>query len=301
MNKLPFDVKREVISKGFKPSNELPKRPVKELLRQGLVIIDKPSGPISREVTDQVKRLLHAKKAGHAGTLDPKVTGVLPIAINYGCKVLTALRTDKEYECVMLLHSEASESLIKESGKQFIGVIKQLPPVKSSVKREVRQRKVYYLDIKKIEGRLVNFIIGCEAGTYVRKICSDWGDLIKVKAHMKSLRRTKSGPFTLKDAVGFDEFKNEPTKYLLPVERGVTHLPWVWIDEPTVKRVINGMQVNTTGITAFHSGIKKDELIALMNHDNELIALAKAEMSSEEMKGESRVACKTERVIISQA
>ncbi len=282
MNKLPIEKKYKELAKkkcrakkAFKPRSEL-------------IIIDKPSGPFSYWVTDKVKKALHARKAGHAGTLDPKASGVLPIGFNDSTKVLTALRTDKEYECVMHVHSDVTKKKIRETRKEFTGIIKQVPPVRSAVKRQEREREVYYLKITKIEGREVYFTIGCEAGTYIRKICSDWGELMNTKAHMKHLRRTKAGPFTLKNAVPLEEFKKNPKKYLAPVERAVQHLKKVWIDDKTVQRVGHGSKVYAPGVCKYNKGIIRGELIALISIDDELIALGKAEMTSKEIRKKTK-------------
>jgi len=276
--RLPIEAKHRILTKK-KCREPRPFAPCKEL-----VVIDKPPGPFSYWVTDKVKKALHAKRAGHAGTLDPKVTGVLPIGFNNGTKVLTALRTDKEYECVMHIHSDVPKTKILKTRKLFIGPIKQLPPVRSAVKRRLRTRHVYYLKINKIEGRDVFFTIGCEAGTYVRKICSDWGEALGTQAHMKYLRRTKAGPFSLEDAVTLDAFLKNPKKHLLPIERAVEHLKKIWIDDNTVLRVKHGSKVYLPGVCKYNDGINKDELIAVMSIDSQLIALGKAEMTSLEIK-----------------
>ena len=262
-------------ARGFTPKREL-------------VVIDKPAGPFSYVVTDEVKRVLGARRAGHAGTLDPKVTGVLPIAFNNSTKVLTALRTDKEYVGVMRLHGDVDEGVLRESSKSFIGVIKQLPPVRSAVKRVERLRRVYYLRVLSVKGRDVKFVIGCEAGTYVRKLCHDWGVLLGVGAHMKFLRRTRVGCLTLRDAVSIEDFKVNPCACLLPVERAVCHLRKVWVDDFTVKRVRHGSKVFVPGVCKFSSGLRVGELVAVMSVDDELVALGECEMSGDELSHASK-------------
>ena len=152
-------------------------RPIEEHIAKGIINLDKPSGPTSHEVDSWVKRILGCKKTGHGGTLDPKVTGVLPIGIDNATRVSQLLLpAGKEYVCLMTLHKEIPKDQIKEIFDEFTGKIYQTPPVKSAVKRELRVRNIYYSTIYEIDGKDVLFRIGCEAGTYVRTYCHDIGE-----------------------------------------------------------------------------------------------------------------------------
>lgn len=119
-----------------------------------------------------VKRILSIDRAGHSGTLDPKVTGVLPVMLGNATKIANTLLTaGKEYVCVMRLHQEELEDKIQKAAAEFVGTIYQRPPVRSSVKRRVRTRRIYYLTILETDGKNVLFRVGCQAGTYIRKLC----------------------------------------------------------------------------------------------------------------------------------
>ncbi|MCD4666961.1 RNA-guided pseudouridylation complex pseudouridine synthase subunit Cbf5, partial [archaeon] len=159
MEKLPFEnIKRKVLVKkdiqtdsryGVEPE----KRDIKELLELGIVNLNKPAGPTSHQVTDYVKKIFGLKKAGHSGTLDPNVTGVLPIAFGRGTRVVQVLlKSGKEYIGLMHLHKEASLEDIQKVVIKFTGNIEQLPPIRSAVKRRLRTRKIYYLNILEVEG-----------------------------------------------------------------------------------------------------------------------------------------------------
>ena len=120
----------------------------------------------------------------------------ISIALSKATKVVHALLTaGKEYVGIMHLHKDADEKRIKDTCKSFVGEIRQLPPLKSAVKRRERTRKIYYFDILEKDDKDVLFIVGCEAGTYIRKLIHDLGQRLKVGAHMLELRRTKAGPF----------------------------------------------------------------------------------------------------------
>ncbi|MCP3685533.1 MAG: RNA-guided pseudouridylation complex pseudouridine synthase subunit Cbf5, partial [bacterium] len=142
MNKLPFEkVKRELVVKkdsktspkfGFLPD----KRPVDNLISYGIVNIDKPKGPTSHQVSAYVRQILKLDKAGHSGTLDPGVTGILPVALGSGTRISQLLLTaGKEYVALMHIHKEVPEGKVHNTFKEFVGKIKQLPPVKSAIKR----------------------------------------------------------------------------------------------------------------------------------------------------------------------
>ena len=102
----------------------------------------------------------------------------------------------KEYICVMKLHGDSNEGQIKQVLSEFEDEIYQRPPLRSSVKRQLRTRRIYYIDYIETDGRNVLFKVACEAGTYIRKLCFDIGEILGVGAHMQELRRTRSGSFT---------------------------------------------------------------------------------------------------------
>jgi H/ACA ribonucleoprotein complex subunit 4 len=122
-------------------------------------------------VVSWVKRILSLNRAGHSGTLDPKVTGVLPVMLENATKIANVLLTaGKEYVCIMRLHQQESKDKIRKAADEFVGTIYQRPPLRSSVKRRIRTRQIYYLDILEIDGQDVLFRVGCQAGTYIRKL-----------------------------------------------------------------------------------------------------------------------------------
>ena len=171
------------------------KKPLKELLGFSIINIDKPTGPTSFSISDYVRKSLKLNKTSHFGTLDPQVTGVLPVALGRACRLNDYfMHRNKTYVGIMRLHKEIEESVLREEIKKFIGKIKQLPPVRSRVKRAVREREVSSFNILEIEGKDVLFETEVQAGTYIRKLCDDIGKNLG-GAHMLELRRTKAGMF----------------------------------------------------------------------------------------------------------
>ena len=162
----------------------------------GAINLDKTSGPTSHEIVAWVKRILEIEKAGHSGTLDPKVTGILPVLLGDSTRVMDSLlQAGKEYICLMHVHKPVPKKQILEVCAQFIGPILQKPPLKSSVVKKLRTRTIYYLDVLEIEGQHVLMRVGCQAGTYIRKLCFDIGLALGTGANMEELRRTRAGPF----------------------------------------------------------------------------------------------------------
>jgi H/ACA ribonucleoprotein complex subunit 4 len=316
MGLLPFerrDVK--VLTKKQSETNEkFGKRPehrtTQELLAGGIVVIDKPAGPSSHQVSAYVKQILKLDTAGHSGTLDPGVTGVLPVATGSATRITQSLLTaGKEYVCLMHLHKEVPEDKLRETLKQFVGKIKQLPPIKSAVKRQWRFRKVYYLDVIEIQGQDVLFVVGCQAGTYIRKLCHDIGTALGVGAHMAELRRSKAAGFNesqlvtlqdLTDALHYHKQGNDAPlrKAILPLESGVSHLAKIWVHDTTVDALCNGMQLKLPGISKLDNDIQAEDLVAVMSLKDELILVGKALMPSKDMLGERGIAVKTEQVFM---
>jgi len=287
-------------------------RSVEELLKNGLVIIDKPSGPTSHQVTAWVKEILHLKKAGHGGTLDPNVTGVLPVALENATKAIGLMHEiGKEYVAVLRLHGEVSKKKIKEVARSFIGKIWQTPPKEAAVKRVRRQRTIYYLNILEIDGRDVLFKVGCEGGTYIRVLCRDIGKKLGVGGHMEELRRTKSGLFTEEEAIILqdlldayifwkeDGYEREIKKYLRPMEDLLAHLPAVYIKDSAVDAICHGANLAIPGVAEVETGIKKDGIISIKTLKGEGVAIAKALMNTREiMESDKGVVADTKRVLM---
>ncbi len=210
----------------------------------------------------------------------------------------------------MHIHKDVDEEKIREVMNKFIGKIKQIPPVRSAVKRRERERKIYYLDILEISGRDVLFRVGCQAGTYVRKLCDDIGKKLGVGAHMAELVRTKAGPFTektwnslhdLKDAYEFykEGDDKELKKIILPIEEGIKHLAKVWVFDNAVDTICHGADLSLPGVSKLDSGISKGDLIAVMTLKDELICFGEALKNSDEILNGKKGKCiKTKKVFM---
>jgi len=285
------------------------KRPVEELLKKGFVIVDKPFGPTSNQVSSWVRKELNLKKTGHFGTLDPNATGVLPVGVNHGTRVSPALaKSDKEYVFEVKLRKEKPEEEIIDALNSFEGVNKQVPPEKSAVKKQEREREVYSIDFLEKDGHKVLGKVRCESGFYVRVLIKQLGEKLGTEAEMEELRRTAQGNLeeaetnTLQDIVDAYHFYKEDgneeaiREVIYPIEKSVQHLKKIVVKDSAVNAVANGANLGTSGVSKFQDGIEIGDTVAITTLKGELIALANAEMSSEKLYDQDGEAASLESV-----
>ena len=261
----------------------------------GIVVVDKPRGPSSHQVTAWVGEIL-GRRVGHAGTLDPQVSGVLVVMFGGAVRLAPVLLShNKEYVCLMRLHGDASREAVDQVAEEFTGRIYQRPPKKSAVKRNLRIRKIQEIEILDMVGRLVLFRVRCDAGTYIRTLCIHMGYAIGVCAHMQELRRIRSGPFDEAAAVSLHELADaagaardgdpEPLRrMILSPDAAAVDLPKVVIRDTAVDAICHGAVLAGVGITGKEGGFGKGETVAIMTERGELVGLGKALVSSSALK-----------------
>ncbi|MFW9895370.1 MAG: RNA-guided pseudouridylation complex pseudouridine synthase subunit Cbf5 [Candidatus Thorarchaeota archaeon] len=316
--KLPSDEPEQLLVKSHDNTNpkygcEPEKRSIDQRLQYGVINLDKPSGPTSHEVVSWVRKILGISNAGHGGTLDPKVTGILPCALGRATRALSALlNAGKEYVGVLYLHAPEKLSRIEKIFKLFTGKIYQRPPLVSSVARKLRIREIYYTKVLELNNNHVLFKIGCEAGTYVRKFCFDIGEALSSGAHMLELRRTRVGNFTedntlitlqnLKDAFTIFQLENEDRylrKIILPMESIVSHLPKIYIRDTAVDAICHGADLASAGICYIDARIKPNMLVALMTMKKELVGFGTSLKHAMQIyKAKSGILVKTNKVFM---
>ena len=316
MKKPVWEITREIRVKAeeeINPEYGCPpeERPINDYIRFGMVVIDKTPGPTSHEVAAWIKKLLELDKVGHGGTLDPKVTGVLPVTLQDSTKIVQALLdSGKVYVCVMRTHEEVSEETVRKTLDLFTGEIFQRPPLRSSVSRRLRTRYIYRIDFMEGDGKNWLFKVACQSGTYIRKLCFDVGEVIGCGAHMQELRRTRSGPFTesdlftlydLSEAVDLRKEGDDTLlrKIVRPYEDAAQLLPKIWIRDSAVEAICNGAQLAIPGILRYEAGINVNDLICVMTQKGEAVALMRADMSSGKIQAEDHgIAATIERVLM---
>jgi len=258
--------------------------------RAGIIVVDKPRGPSSHQVAAWVGKMLGCQ-VGHAGTLDPQVSGILLVMLGNAVRLAPLLlKHDKEYVCLMRLHKDVDRKRIDEIATDFTGRIYQRPPRRSAVKRLLRIRTIKKLDILDVDGRLVLFKVECDAGTYIRSLCHHMGLALGTGAHMQELRRTRSGAFgedvmhTLHDlqdacvaAVAGDRAPLE--SMIVSVDAAVPDLPAVVVRDTAVDALCHGAALAGVGVLRCDE-FKKEQIVAVLTEKKEFVGLGKALVTS---------------------
>lgn len=235
-------------------------RTTDELIEFGVVVLDKPAGPTSHQVSDWVADITGASRSGHVGTLDPAVTGCLPVLLGAATRLTEVLAAStKEYVAILELHENPPADW-RVGIERFSGPIYQRPPRKSAVARRLRVRTIHDIEILERAGRRILLRIDCEAGTYIRKLCHDIGLVLGTGGHMAALRRTRTTPFDdaelvtlhdLIDGVAFWEEDGDEAAVravVRPAEDALAQLPVVTISDGTAETVADGAPVFSPGV-----------------------------------------------------
>lgn len=264
----------------------------------GILVLDKPAGPTSHDIVARVRRIT-GTKVGHTGTLDPAATGVLPLVLGRATRLSRFIQAvDKEYVAAIRLGIETdsydaegrvvdrrpvprfSEAEINAWLRTFVGEIDQIPPMFSAVKlggerlykaarrqetveRSPRRITVFAIDLNDWEPEILKLRIHCSSGTYIRSIAHDLGALIGCGAHLESLRRTRTGEFTLEQSVQVEELEAHWRDRLIPLEQMLSEFPTLDLSPTDAKRVRHGNSItlptegttlSATPIRLFHRG-----------------------------------------------
>lgn len=277
----------------------------------GILLIDKPQGMTSHDVVRRVRRLLRTRRVGHTGTLDPLATGVLPVAVGEATRIVQFLMEgDKTYRAVLKLGetttTQDAEGEVLEcrpvagvtaeavaaASRSFEGVIRQLPPMYSALKkdgvplyrlarqgieveRESREVRIDRLQILDVDLPLITLEVDCSKGTYVRTLCHDLGLALGTGAHLVALRRTRSGSFTEADCVILEELETDGTAAppLLSVDEALRGMPALEVDAEATRRLADGIPPALASLSAA-PGCPEGETVRLM-HAGTLLAVAR--------------------------
>ncbi len=288
-------------------------RPIDVLLDYGLILLDKPPGPTSHEVASWVKKMLEIPKTGHSGTLDPGATGLLPMGLGEGTKALSVLLLGpKEYFALARIHSYLDKDKLQTVFEHFIGEIYQRPPQRSSVKRATRIRNIYELEILEQRERLLLIRILCQAGTYIRKLIYDIGEVLGPGATMIELRRTRVSNLLelgglvrlhdLYDAYQLYKEKKDEDKlrlFVKPIESCLSGIKSIVIRDTTVDALCHGAPLAIPGIVAMSNSISIGEMVAIYTLKGEVVGLAEASMTSDQISQNNKgIACLMKRLIM---
>ena len=276
-------------------------RSLDEHLQYGVAIIDKPVGPSSHETSSFVRKILHIKKTGHTGTLDQNVSGVLVVLLEDSCKAAHFLMGDKKkYSCIMRTKKLMKKEELENAFSNFVGKIYQKPPLASAVAKRLRVREVHSLNILGIQKKDVLFECECDAGTYIRNIVYDAGEVLGTETEMLELRRTKAGGFFESSAVTLQQLsdyywlakeRNDESflrKSVVPIE-DVILMKRIVISDSSLKKIANGSRVSVSDVLELDEGIREDgERIAIFTKKGELFCFAESLSSSSQIERASK-------------
>jgi tRNA pseudouridine55 synthase len=291
----------------------------------GLLIVDKPEGMTSLEVVKEVKRRFRVKKAGHVGTLDPFATGVLPVVMNEGTKLVPFLEEEpKEYEALMKLGEETTTDdltgevtvsrawehvtpeLIQTVSQNFLGRIQQIPPMFSALKirgkplyrlarkgieveRKEREVEIFNIRVEEIGLPLVRFRVSCSKGTYIRTLGKDIGKKVGCGAHLLSLRRIRSGPFTLEKAIPWGTLKHfseaeDLQPWFISLGEALSGLPEVVGDERLVKKLRFGKEMVVRDLSSHPlPSFEKGQWLRMTSPEEGLVAVLRSEVKGSDI------------------
>jgi len=287
-------------------------------MMNGILVIDKPKGFTSTQTVNKVKKILEIKKAGHIGTLDPLATGVLPVCLNGGTKIIPFLDDNhKEYEAIMQLGIETdsmditgkkinerevgkfSESDILQVLEKFTGCIEQTPPMFSAIRkngvrlyelarkgieicRKPRKVNIEKIQLVDIDIPFVKFFVRCSKGTYIRSLCSDIGRELTSGACLYSLRRVRCCNFRISDAYNIDDLTENNFRVISIID-SMKHLQTLDIDKNMESMLRHGKKIfkihlDQDRLTRFSAG---DRL--MLKNGNRLISVVESLISSDKL------------------
>lgn len=264
------------------------------------LVLDKPRGPSSHQVTAWARDLLGVPLAGHAGTLDPNVSGVLWVGVGPALKLIPlVLEFPKRYVGVVAFHGPIERARFEALLAEFRGPIFQTPPVRSAVKRERRVRTVHRLDLVEFEPTRAVLDLLADSGTYVRTLAVDLGEASGTGAHLEELRRVATGPFDEREARTLTELADaraalaagDPVpmlSILQPAERVWSEFPTLILKDSAASAVAHGAGLAAGGIASISRPFSAGARVVLLSRARELLATGVARYGSTEMASRAR-------------
>jgi predicted rRNA pseudouridine synthase len=283
------------------------------LINNGLIILDKPGGHTSHEISAYVKAICGSRRSGHAGTLDPNVSGVLPIALGRATKLLQYIAgEDKTYVGLIKFRNIQTKDDIESYFERFSGEIIQTPPKMSAVRRRPRKRIVHYFNLLEISPenpRLALFEAKVGAGTYIRTLCSEVGALCG-GARMEELRRTAVGKINENQSHKMDElidamwlWKNKKDSSMLeriivPAQKYI-FFPKVIVKDSVIDSIRSGAQIMVPGVLEIEKSAERGEHVAIYSEGKQFLGIGIAQINWHDLEEKKRgIAFKLERVHI---
>jgi tRNA pseudouridine55 synthase len=263
------------------------------------LLVDKPRGPTSHQVTSWVRDLLGVPTAGHAGTLDPNVSGLLWVGVGPALKMIPlVLEFPKRYVGVIAFHGPVAAADLARVVREFTAPVFQTPPVRSAVKRERRIRTIHRLVAVESEGTHLLVDVVADSGTYVRTLAVDMGEALGVGGHLEELRRVGTGPFTesmgvtmtgLADALaGARAGAPAPLLTLLhPLVEVWGEFPILRLKPAAASAIVHGADLSSGGILSTSRRYAKGARVVLTAADGAFLAFGRALVASDDVAGQA--------------
>ena len=301
MSRLIFDKDAVTNPKfGSAPSE----RSLDELLGSGILLVKKPRGPTSHQLTAWIRDILGIKKIGHGGTLDPIATGLLTILCGRATRLTDIiLKGDKRYISIIRFGRDIDSIELEELLNSLVGELYNVPPKESAVKVQVRTRKITSLSLLDFDSssRIAAIEISCVAGTYIRTLTRDIGLLLDTSCEMLELHRDRTSIFDenmacdmhqLADAIFLWKEHNDERslrKLLTPVETILTKIPSITIKDGAVAAMTHGAPLARPGVVDASSGIISGSLVVISSMKGEAVAVANISVDIDEVLNMKKV------------
>ncbi len=288
----------------------------------GVLNVNKPAGMTSHDVVEKVRKICGKAKVGHAGTLDPMATGVLPLCIGHGTRIQQFLvAQDKVYRVEMTLGlvtdsqdttgkvleenplpEDLTEEAIRALAERFSGPQEQVPPMVSAkhhkgkrlyelarkgveVKRDPIKIHIYELEILDVNLPVVNFVVSCSKGTYIRTLCHDMGKALGCGGTMSALVRERCGAFSITESCELEDLKapEDINERVVSLNDALSNLPAVTIGREGQGHIRNGRSLLSGMIVHTAGTFERGQMLRVNTHNGRLLAIGEALFTSEHM------------------
>jgi len=273
-------------------------RTLDDLLKSGVILVEKPRGPTSHQLTAWARDLLGISKIGHGGTLDPFATGLLTLLLGKATRLTDiVLNGDKTYVGILRFGRPVEESELHDLLLKMEGVIYNVPPLESAVKIQVRSRTIHSIRVVETdsESRVAAFEVSCSAGTYVRTLAKDIGLLLGTSCELTELHRSHTGSFNQEMACTMQQLADAAFLYhehgdgralcklISPVESLLVELPSITIKDGAAAALSHGAPLARPGVIAAQKGISQGCTVVLETVKGEAVSIAQMKVDSDSL------------------
>ncbi len=291
-------------------------RNIESLLDAGVILVDKPRGPTSHQLTAWAREMLGIQRLGHGGTLDPFATGLLTMLCGKATRLTEMVLTgDKRYLALLRFGREVSEEELAETLDSLTGEIYNVPPLESAVKVRVRTRLIHEMPLIETEqeNRLAALTITCNAGTYIRTLARDIGLLLDTTCELLELHRDKTGSFDQSHACSMQQLTDAVflwreheddralRRLIAPVESILSHLPRIVVKDGAAAAISHGAALARPGVVSLDEGIERGDLVVLESLKGEAVALAETNSATSKIASMEHGEVARPKVVLMQA